>query len=1428
MGNIVIKEILASDTVSNLVDKINFNFDQLLLNGGGPMGLTGTTGPTGPLGPRGTVWFTSGDIYNTSLTTTPAPPLLFPLWTGTAQKVNNISLPGYPQFKGDPNKYQPIATTSTPNTYPYFSFVIGTTGKLPKSGDLYLQEGDDSFNGYSSLDGDIWEFNSIANTWTYTGVNIKGDTGATGSTGATEWIRTTDTTTTVDALHPYVITGQNPAVRILVGTDDTTKIEESLGVYTDNVMTIYRDSTNAPGYNLAFTDDGSISAPSFSTVDYANITTTGNQFILQGFSSALSDTYNVSMIAPAGNVILQAFSPVGLLNTQIDVTLDLQQRKFTIVNAALDVSCSPTTPTTGVVTHRFTDNTVSLSILHNQSITYGSWAEKFIRLQTRAVAGVADLILSDSTSIDTRVGIGEWVTSRPSAKFTVANSGSASVPAMVVGNSWSKATTTFTEVSTNTGNIQGATYLQGMLSIGATNSVSQPTIFGSPTLNSISTASGIGIKGGLLSFNVYSDNVGTPALKSMGNNNYGNYAIGHGAFLNTFTGSNAADLTSDTFVLTSSDSVVSTQGNSLTGGLQGSQLFNVNMFLKSNTKQFGFNTTFNTGYADFNSRGGAIIGKIKSYGAESFIGHEDAQVNKNIIIGWPKDYLGSNISASPRIITNSGVTGETNLIYLTTPTWSGSMRFDSTTIPLIPKIKSYISESGNAYNQYFPSSLAQHKVINGINYPVITNQLSYASNPYDTGVGVEIENRIQAPTAAAGTITRTPITRFFNAGGTSYVKGNRPLLVSKRDMNDNTQILLEVSTTNNVAVGGVIKYPQYSIFNLYRPSTIGDAMGYAPNSGAISGSAVTSPYNSPWSTNYLVNSSFPSDNSSSYSVAVSNLTSFITGDYDRSLHVNTIYPNNTGQNNVDQHNSKVKAGIVINAEALNNNAPFPPTAQGLGYAQYANSLFQSYHQITTSPLMVNYTPGSDTGIKMATPLGIKPGPVTFFRASTAQLYTKGSDLILSGGDFVAQYNTGSQFSYNNNPPKPGDVFITGGQTFTDVINKSGAANAIYHIKNTTGQDIEKRNFGNIYIGSNITPSELTNNTTSFISKTSPVYVGYQSNDFAIWESSLTTSVFSPKGNATLNIAAPDDNLLLDYGTGVNTLTTLKPSGKALNIQKGDVVTANQEAGWVEINLGSGSFLSGASSNCITSNWNGTGPTTSLNLQSARYVVGSGITPRWIVSYKVIGYTVFYKIELQSVLFSTVSSVGVNDSPYIYLGTDALFATVSGVNSGKLPRPALITTTNVYDSTSATGQYGYTNYLNNGGVYSPSFFGNGYVSIRQNRAGTYPLKTPWPYGGTAYNKEMLRVPINAGIITSGQVWMQLMPIGAGTYLWSDSMNYDIKEETQAMLDANYKKLIPFAGNYLHYNGSGTAAPGTEIQVDIFFSGQYELDPQYWFV
>lgn len=53
MPQINILNVLQGDNQSTIVDKINYNFDQILSAGGGPQGQQGLIGPTGPIGPQG-------------------------------------------------------------------------------------------------------------------------------------------------------------------------------------------------------------------------------------------------------------------------------------------------------------------------------------------------------------------------------------------------------------------------------------------------------------------------------------------------------------------------------------------------------------------------------------------------------------------------------------------------------------------------------------------------------------------------------------------------------------------------------------------------------------------------------------------------------------------------------------------------------------------------------------------------------------------------------------------------------------------------------------------------------------------------------------------------------------------------------------------------------------------------------------------------------------------------------------------------------------------------------------------------------------------------------------------------------------------------------------------------------------------------------
>jgi hypothetical protein len=123
---IVIKELFPSDPISEAVEKINFNFDQLLLAGGGPPGPQGPAGPPGPIGPQGTRgdhWFT-GATYG------------------------------------------------------------GLTADHDGSSPLQVQD------NFIDPNGDVWNYYDIMGStgWTFSGINLRGPAGTGGATGGSlEW-----------------------------------------------------------------------------------------------------------------------------------------------------------------------------------------------------------------------------------------------------------------------------------------------------------------------------------------------------------------------------------------------------------------------------------------------------------------------------------------------------------------------------------------------------------------------------------------------------------------------------------------------------------------------------------------------------------------------------------------------------------------------------------------------------------------------------------------------------------------------------------------------------------------------------------------------------------------------------------------------------------------------------------------------------------------------------------------------------------------------------------------------------------------------------------------------------------------------------------------------------------------------------------------
>ncbi len=122
--SIVIKEIILSDTLEKFMEKVNFNFDQLMLAGGGPPGPIGPQGLAGPAGP-----------------------------------------------KGDPGNKWYVGCTGT-------SSEIGVT---LYNGDLFLQN---ECGASGASYGDVYEYNSLTEIFDSTGLNLIGPQGDPGVPGA--------------------------------------------------------------------------------------------------------------------------------------------------------------------------------------------------------------------------------------------------------------------------------------------------------------------------------------------------------------------------------------------------------------------------------------------------------------------------------------------------------------------------------------------------------------------------------------------------------------------------------------------------------------------------------------------------------------------------------------------------------------------------------------------------------------------------------------------------------------------------------------------------------------------------------------------------------------------------------------------------------------------------------------------------------------------------------------------------------------------------------------------------------------------------------------------------------------------------------------------------------------------------------------------
>jgi hypothetical protein len=1370
MANIVIKEILAADTVSDLVDKINFNFDQLLLNGGGPSGPIGGTGIQGPVGPRGTTWFTSLDVYTTSTS---------PTWSGTSQPANNSALAGYPQYKGDPNKFK-----SSGSIFPDNTFVIGYTGKFPKSGDLYLQEGDDNYATYSSTDGDVWEFNAVTSTWSFTGVNIKGDSGGTGASGASDWVRDTDSSSN-DLLRPLQETGNDPIVRVVLGADESSitaaaLLDDGTGSYADNILTVYQENPSSTSYQIALTDSTSVTAPSVSPGDYASMYTGSNRLYIQGFAnSSGNNNRTVNLLAPAGNIYLEANNP--LTSAQQTLTLDIINRKLSATGGVLDVSCAPTIIPAGVVEHSLSDGTVSLKVKHNQSSTYGGWTSgESIRLYSFGTTSY-DMYLQELAA--NRLGVGTFSSARTSGKLGV-NNNISTIPSIVVGTSWS---TNASIASSNQGGdtIANSVFIQGQVSVGTLNSSNNPVKLGDSALNSIATRSSVVVQNGLLGFGTFISGTG-PSLASSFTGTIGNYFISPGSFLssNSIAGTGPVSDLDGALIIAGGKSIQGIGTNlPFSGGLFTNLRYNPGIAFKSTTRQVLINTQkfTNSGSTDSSnlmSSGGAIIGKLTKFTGDTLNGHEDAIANNNIIIGFPQ---GTSATSPRLILTTAGsstTTSTANSTYISTPLWCGSMLFNQSdeihTATLYSKSSYQNNVTYGGYQNYLPSISAQNKLVHGLGYNLLSNSiLDGTQNIYSNGVGLEVETLITKPTYSltATELKRSPV--ITNNSG-NPIRGNRSMLVTKRSVIPGTNVstLFEISPTNNVSVGEAIRFPLKSIVygsvsKLSSPSSLGSAYASLDQSST---------------------QAFNSTSSDTWHGGAPNKIPFILPDSNRSLHINKIeIDNNLGLSaenpiNYDLASGLIRAGIVIRTDSVTSSNVNINGA----FADYYDSITGYKHQITTS---LSFLKNDVTlGLGTAEPLGMKPGYVTYSNSGTSNQprVIKGSDLILEGGDVFYVDTFGVKFT------RPGDVFITAGTAYKNQY-QTGYANARTGL-NAVVTSTERRNFGSIYLGSKATNDQYNGYLRSGIVKSGLVYVGYQSDDTRTFNNS--SEEFSPKGSASLNVASSDTST-----TTTRDSEALISAGKALNIQQGDIVSRNADAGWIEVDLTTVG-ISGGGTSQILQCWDN-----SLN-RNAR-ISGSGVTPKWLLRYKVIGYTVHFIASLEGVIWRTTLSG--SDAQLVFINAaNNLFGTTP--STSLMPRPKAGDISSVYSTLN--------NYSLPGTNRSQSFHGTGTLILRNSQAN-------WPVNGAGIGGIGVVTPIEAAWDNVNNR-ISIFKNGSPAILPNSSSSaplnaYDPQLISNVLSFRNY--LIPLNGGEIA--GGTSVASNVDVWTDIYFSGTYELDPQFWY-
>lgn len=379
MANIVIRELLPSDTFSALVDKVNYNFDQLLLSGGGPIGLTGGLGDIGPMGISGTRMYTTIDIVDKT-TDTPVTPIL----------------------PGDPNKYYPVAPGATEK--------IGSLSKPLRHNDLYIEEGDDNTLGNSGLDGDIWIYSVITNGWTKTGNNIKGETGNQGDAGLSEWTRDlTFQSSGRDYLYITDITGV-PVHKLVLGSFVNISEDNGSGgtMDPDSIVNITTDISTGSfsKYAISIGDLGANAG------DYAKITAYSGILYLKSPNYGSSSTSKSINIDAFNKITLNSGSNIEYIGNE-SITLsgvNIASHYFTGAPVNIELSASNDTdffrvartgrsafivyPTTSTVTDRIHIYPISANISPKNNTNADK--DLVIKINSTTSVGLGPILTTES------------------------------------------------------------------------------------------------------------------------------------------------------------------------------------------------------------------------------------------------------------------------------------------------------------------------------------------------------------------------------------------------------------------------------------------------------------------------------------------------------------------------------------------------------------------------------------------------------------------------------------------------------------------------------------------------------------------------------------------------------------------------------------------------------------------------------------------------------------------------------------------------------------------------------------------------------------------------------------------------------------------------------------------------------------------------